>query len=136
MCSVDIDSTGNHCTRDDVRRCIQRRRRGTYPTGHETETTETRTDTEGTLTTELDGDETERLITRRDEGEVGTAEQVRRQSSELRLRVNPVGVELHQPRKLFRGEATVKIDDGTDTYELNRRLLLESDESVSIGTRS
>ena len=125
MCSVDIDSTGNHCTRDDVRRCIQRRRRGTYPTGHETETTETRTDTEGTFTTELDGDETERFITRRDKSEVGTTEQVRRKSRELGLRVDAIGVELHETVQLLSGETTVKINDGTDGNELNRGLLLE-----------
>ena len=126
MCSVDIDSTGNHCTRDDVRRCIQRRRRGTYPTGHETETTETRTDTEGTLTTELDGDETERLIARRDKRKVSTAEQVRREGRELRFGEHAVGIHLHETGELLGGETTVEIDDGTDGDELDRRTLLES----------
>ena len=99
----------------------------THPTGHETETTKTRTDTKSTLSAELDSDKTERLITRRDKSEVRTAEQVRRQSSELGLREDTIRVELHQARQFLRSEASVKIDDGTDTDELDRRALLETE---------
>ena len=95
------------------------------PAGHETETTETRTDTEGTLTTELDSNETERLVTRRDQGKVGTGEQIRRQGSELGLGVDAVGVHLHETGELLGGETTVEINDGTDTDELDLGLLLE-----------
>ena len=97
----------------------------TYPTRHETETTETRADTKSTLTTELDGDETERLVTRRDERKVRTAEQVRRERSKLGLRVHAVGVHLHETGELLGGETTVEIDDGTDGDELDRRTLLK-----------
>ena len=106
----------------EYRCCIEK---NSYPTGHETETTETRTDTEGTLTTELDGDETERFITRRDKSEVGTTEQVRRKSRELGLRVDAIGVELHETVQLLSGETTVKINDGTDGDELDRWTLVE-----------
>ena len=57
----------------------------TYPTRHETETTETRTDTKGTLTTELDGDKTKRFITRWDQSGVGAAKRVWGKGSELGL---------------------------------------------------
>lgn len=102
-----------------------RQNKDTYPTRHKTKTTETRTDTEGTLTTELDSDQTERLVTRRDQSEIGTAEQVRRKRSELGLRVHTVRVQLHQASKLLRSEPTVEINDGTDGNELNGGLLLE-----------
>ena len=97
-----------------------------HPTGHETETTKTRTNTKSTLTTELYSDETERLITRRDQREIGTAEQVRRQRRELGLRVDAIGVELHETVQLLSGETTVKINDGTDGDELDTGPLLES----------
>ena len=99
----------------------------THPTGHETETTKTRTNTESTLPTELDSDKTKRLITRRDESEVRTAEKVRGQSSELRLREDTIRVKLHQARQLLSRKASVKINDGTDTNELDRRTLLETE---------
>lgn len=98
----------------------------TYPTRHQTETTETRTDTKGTLTTELDSDETERLITRRDESEVGTTEQVRRQGGELGLGVDTIGVHLHETAELLGSEPTVQVDDGTDSDELDGRTLVKS----------
>lgn len=88
---------------------------GTYPTRHKTKTAETRTDTKSTLATELHCDETERLIARRNECEVGTAEQVRRERSEFRLREDTIGIHLHETSKLLRCEASVKIDDGPDT---------------------
>ena len=79
----------------------------------------------GTFTTEFDGNETEQFITRLDKREVGTTEQVRRKSSELGLGVDTIRVELHETVKLLGGEPTVKINDGTDSDELNRRLLVE-----------
>ena len=132
MCSVDVDSTGNHCEHNHRQESPSRRDREehTYPTGHETKTTETRADTESTLTTELDGDETERLVTRRDEREVRTAEQVRRERSELGLRVHAVGVHLHEARELLSGETTVEIDDGADGDELDGGALVEPDRPL------
>lgn len=97
----------------------------THPTRHQTETTKTTTNTEGTLTTELNRDQTERLITRGNQSEISTAEQVRRQGSELRLGVHPVGVHLHKTCELLSSEATVEINDGTDGDELDRRTLIE-----------
>ena len=126
MCSADVDSTGNHCNGDTVSECLHWQRIRTYPTGHQTKTTETRTNTESTLTTELDSDETERLITRRDKRKVSTTEQVRREGRELRLGEHAVGVHLHETGELLGGETTVEIDDGTDSDELDRRTLLES----------
>lgn len=99
--------------------------RDTHPTRHQTETTKTTTNTEGTLTTELNRDQTERLITRGNQSEISTAEQVRRQGSELRLGVYPVGVHLHKTCELLSSEATVKINDGADGDELDGRTLIE-----------
>ena len=101
-------------------------RRQTHSTRHKTETTETRSDTERTLTTELDSDETERLITGRDEREVGTTEQVRRERCELGLGEDAIRVELHETVKLLGGETTIKINDGTDSDELNGWTLLKA----------
>ena len=125
MCSVDMDSTGNHCSNQSTGETIVAKKT-TYPTRHETETTKTGTNTKSTLPTELDGDETERFITRRDKSEVGTTEQVRRKSRELGLRVDAIGVELHETVQLLSGETTVKINDGTDGDELDTGPLLES----------
>ena len=97
----------------------------TYPTRHQTETTETRTNTKSTLPTELDSDETEGLITRGDESEIGTTEQVRRESSELRLGVDTIRVQFHKTRQFLSGESTVQINDGTDSDELDRWSLVE-----------
>ena len=84
----------------------------------------------GTFTTEFDGNETEQFITRRDKREVGTTEQVRRKRSELGLRVDTIGVHLHQPSQFFRSETTVEIDDRTNANELNRRRLLQARNQV------
>ena len=67
-------------------------RQSTHPTRHETKTTKSRTSTKNTLMTELDSDKTERFITRRDQGEIGSTKQIRRESSELGLGINTIGV--------------------------------------------
>lgn len=97
----------------------------THPTRHQSETSEAGTDTESTLSTELDSDETERFITRWDQSEVSTAEKVRREGSELRLRIDTIGVNLHQTGELLRSETTVKINDGADTDELDGWTLIK-----------
>ena len=57
-----------------------------YPTRHETKTTKMKANTKITLTAEFDSDKTEWFITRGDQSKVSTAEQIRWQSSKLRLR--------------------------------------------------
>ena len=119
-----MDSTGNHCSNQSTGETIVAKKI-TYPTRHETETTKTGTNTKSTLPTELDSDETERLITRGDKREIGTTEQVRRESSELGLGVDTIRVQFHETRQFLSGESTVQINDGTDGDELDRRTLLE-----------
>src|SRR5690348_7836119 len=94
MWTVALDSTGNHCQGWGGRGSAIRRGTGatpaprregytTHPTRHQTETTETRADTERTLPTKLDRHQPERFVTRRDESEIGATEQVRWQGCEL-----------------------------------------------------
>jgi hypothetical protein len=101
------------------------RRRRTDPSGHETETSQPGADTERTLAAELDGDETERLVARRDQRKVGAREDVGRQGGELGLGEDAVRVHLHEPGKLLGCEAAVEVDDGADADELEVRPLLE-----------
>ena len=100
-------------------------RRDTYPTRHETKTTKSTTDTQGTLATELDGDKTEWLITGRNQCEVGATEKIRGKGGEFRLGVHTIWIEFHQACQFLRREAAVKINDGADTDELNLRALFE-----------
>ena len=102
-----------------------RRLDGVPETGHLTETTHTGTDTERALAAELDRDETEGLVTGRDEGEFGTAEDVRREGGELGLAVDAARVLLHQLLELEGGELSVQIDDGSDADELRLGVLLQ-----------
>ena len=137
MCSVDMDSTGNHYKRTRQSTSIDTNsslKQETHPTRHQTETTETGTDTESTLPTELDSDETERLITRGDKREIGTTEQVRRESSELGLGVDTIRVQFHETRQFLSSESTVQINNGSDTDELDRGAFLQPskvDQSIS-----
>jgi hypothetical protein len=113
-----------------VKSCVSR---PAYPTRHETKTTESRTDTKSTLTTELNSHETERFIMRRDQREVGSTEQVRRKSSELGLGEDAIREKFHEASQLRRGELSVEIDDGSDSNELDRWVLLEpGNESARI----
>jgi len=98
----------------------------TYPTRHKAETTKSRTDTKGTLTTELDSDEPERLVTRGDQSEVSPTEQVWRQSGELRLGEDAIRVHFHQPCQLFGSKTSIEIDNGANADQLDGRLLLQS----------
>ena len=84
----------------------------THPTRHETKTSESGSNTKGTLTTELDGNETERFITRRDQSKIGTTEQIRGESSELGLGKDAIRVKFHETIQLLRSKLPVEIDDG------------------------
>jgi len=97
----------------------------TYPTRHETETTESGTDTKGTLTTEFNSDKTERLITGGDQCEVSPAEQVWRKGGKLGLGEDAVGVHLHQSCQFLSSETSIEVNDRADTDELDRRFLLQ-----------
>ena len=100
-------------------------RQFTHPTRHETKTTKPRPNTESALTTEFDRDETKRFITRRNQGKVGSTEQIWGESSELGLRVDAIRIKLHETIQLLRGELPVKIDHGSNSNQLDRRVLLE-----------
>ena len=100
-------------------------RQSTHPTRHETKTTEPRANTESTLTTELDRDKTKRFITRGNQGKVGSTEQIWGKGSELGFGVDAIRVELHETFQLLCGELPVKIDDGSNSNQLDRRVLLE-----------
>lgn len=63
---------------ETVNKEMRKQDEATHPTRHQTETSKSRTDTKCTLTTELDSHQTERLITRGNQREVGATEQVRR----------------------------------------------------------
>jgi hypothetical protein len=126
MCSVDIDSTGNHCREPISMNTNCTDVVYTYPTRHQTETSETRTNTKGTFTTELDSYQTERLVTRRDQSKVGTAEQIWRQGCELGLGVDTIGIEFHETVELLGSESTIKINNRTDGDELDRGPLVKS----------
>ena len=90
-----------------------------YPTRHETKTTKSRSNTESALTTELDSDETKRLITRGNQGEICSTEQIWRESGELGLREDAIGVKLHEAGQLLRGELSIKVDDGSNGNKLD-----------------
>ena len=98
----------------------------TYPSRHQAQTSQPASDTEGTLSSELDSDETERLISRRNQSKVGTTKQVRRQCSEFGFGVHPFRMELHETGELFRGESTVKINNRANADELNGGLLVQT----------
>ena len=112
--------------RDEQEHQLRKRQGGTHPSRHETQSSKASSNTKCSLATELDGDQTEWLVARRDERKVGSAEDVRGEGSELRLREHAVGVHLHKAGKFVGGEDSVKIDDGADGDELHLRLLLES----------
>jgi len=96
------------------------------PSRHETETSQTSSDSESSLPSELDSDQSERLVSRRDQGEVGSREEVRRERRELGLREDLLWVHFHEPGELLCGESTVEIDDGSDGDELDHLVLLEA----------
>jgi hypothetical protein len=84
-----------------------------------TETTDTSTNTQSTLTTELNGNLAEGLVTGWDKCELSTGEDERRESSEFRLGEYTTRVDLHHVVKLESGELSVEIDNGTNTDQLH-----------------
>ena len=96
-----------------------------HPARHETKTTKLRSNTESTLTTELDSNKTKRFIARGNQDKVGTTEQIWGKSSELGLGVDAIRVKFHETLQLLRGELPVKIDTGPNSNQLDRRVLLE-----------
>lgn len=89
------------------------------PSGHLTETTDAGTNTQGSLSSELDGNQTEGLISGGDQSELSTTEDVGRESSKLGLREDTSGVEFHELAQLQRGELAVEINNGTNGNQLN-----------------
>jgi hypothetical protein len=99
MWTVESDSTGNHWRAGRrgrlsaiVSSSSERGKEETHPSWHETKTSEPRPDSQSSLSSELDGDETEGLISRGDEGKVGAREDIRREGGELGLGEDSVGV--------------------------------------------
>src|SRR4051812_12805459 len=87
-------------------------------TRHLAQATHAGSHAERTLAPELDSDEAERLIARGNERKLGAAKDVGRQLRELGLAKHPPGVLFHQLLQLERGEATIKIDNGSNGNEL------------------
>lgn len=104
----------------------------THPTRHQAKTTKTRTNPKSSLSAELHSDETERFITGRDESEISSAEQIRRQCGELWLGVDTVGIKLHETRELLSSEPSIQIDDRPDTNKLDGRTFLEAGITRSV----
>jgi len=96
------------------------------PSRHETKTSKTSSDSERSLPSELDGDQSERLVSRRDQRKVGSREEVRRERGELGLREDLLRVHFHESGELLCGESSVEIDDGSDGDELDQLVLLEA----------
>lgn len=98
----------------------------THPSRHQPKTTESTTNTKGTLPPEFDSDQSKRFITGRNQSKISTTKQIRRQRSKLRFRENTIRVHLHQPRKFLRSEPTIKINDRSDANQLNGRAFLQA----------
>jgi hypothetical protein len=91
-----------------VQQVLRRRRFNCIPEPrHLTQTTDTRAHTKGALTSELNRDEAERLVTGWDQRELGTAEDVRRESGKLGLAVDALGVLLHELLQFQGGKLAV-----------------------------
>ncbi|GKT65804.1 hypothetical protein ColTof3_13143 [Colletotrichum tofieldiae] len=95
------------------------------PSGHLAETTDAGTDTQSSLSAELDSDQTERLVSGGNQGKLGTAEDVRRESSEFGLGEHATGVEFHELGELESGEASVQINHGSDGNQLSLGVVVQ-----------
>ena len=96
-----------------------------YPIWHKFKTTESRTGTKGTLTTEHNGYKTKRLITGGNQGEVNSTGQVRKEGGKLGLGEDAIRTRLRQPCQFLHGKTTIKINDRADTDKLNSWFLLQ-----------
>ena len=90
-----------------------------------TETPDSSTDSKSAFAAKLNSHQTEGLVARRYECEFGPAEDVRRQLSELWLRIHATWVFLHDGLQFQSSELAIEIDDRTDADELNVRMLLK-----------
>lgn len=105
------------------------------PAWHLTKSSHPGTNPESSFATELHGHETKRLIPRRYEGELGTAEDERRQGCERGLREDPPWIALHHLCKLERREFPVQVDHRPHTNELNIGMFVE-ERGENIGNLS
>jgi hypothetical protein len=98
-----------------------------HPARHQTKTTQSTSDTQGTFSAKFYRNKTEGFITRRDESKVSTTKQIGWQGRELWLRKDTVGIHLHKPGKLLRSEAAVQVNDRSYSNNLDCWALLHSE---------
>ena len=95
------------------------------PSGHLSQTADPCADPKCTFAAKLNSDQSERLVTRRDERKLGPAEDVRRQLSELWFRIHSTWVFLHDDLQFQRSELAIEINHRADADELHIRMLFE-----------
>lgn len=101
----------------------------THPSWHQTETTQSTTHTQRTLSPKLNSDQSKGFVTRRNQREISPAKQIRWQCRKLGLGVHTIGIHLHQPRQLLGSETAIQVNDGANANELDRRPLLQPETS-------
>lgn len=102
-------------------RTWETRQQGNHDT---TRTLHILTDSESTFPAEFDSYQSEWLISGWDKRELSTTEDVWWQGSELRLRVHPAGVLLHDCLKFGSSKLSVQINDRSNGDELHLWMLI------------